>query len=80
MSYMDMVMTVDNDKEISGLFFRPSQYTGDLEVAPEYVDSTKYIEEEVEFDCQGYKMYGTLIVPDNQRSFPIVIMATGVWS
>ncbi len=75
--YMDMVMTVNKDDKISGLFFRPSQYTGDLEQTPSYVDETKFIEEEVEFDCQGYTMYGSLIVPKNQRSFPIVIMATG---
>jgi len=75
--YMDMVMTANKDEQISGLFFRPSQYTGDLEQIPAYVDSTKFIAEEVEFDCQGYKMYGTLIIPKNQRSFPIVIMATG---
>lgn len=75
--YMDMVMTVNNQEQLSGLFFRPSEYTGDLEMNPEYADESKYIEEEVEFDCQGFKMYGSLIVPKNQRSFPIVIMATG---
>ncbi len=75
--YMDMVLTVNKDNQISGLFFRPSEYTGDLEQVPPYVDESKMIEEEVEFDCKGYKMYGTLTVPMNQRSFPIVIMATG---
>lgn len=75
--YMDMVMAVDKDEKISGLFFRPSDYTGDLEQVPPYIDESKFIEEEVEFDCQGYKISGSLIVPKNQRSFPIVIMATG---
>lgn len=75
--YMDMVMSVNNDDKLSGLFFRPSEYTGDLEQIPAYGDEAKYIEEEVEFDCQGYTIYGSLIVPKDQRSFPIVIMATG---
>ncbi len=75
--YMDMVMTVNQDEQISGLFFRPSQYTGDLEQKPPYVDEDKLIEEDVEFTCNGYKMFGTLTVPKNQRSFPILIMATG---
>lgn len=75
--YMDMVMTANKDEKISGLFFRPSDYTGDLEVKPDYVDETKFIEEEVEFDCKGFTIYGTLTVPKDQRSFPLVIMATG---
>lgn len=75
--YMDMVMTVSQDELISGLFFRPSDYTVDLEQRPPYIDENKFIEEEVEFDCQGYKMVGTLTIPKDERSFPIVIMATG---
>jgi dienelactone hydrolase len=75
--YMDMVLTINQDNQVSGLFFRPSEYTGDLEQKPPYVDESKIIEEDVEFDCKGFKMYGTLTVPKNQRSFPIVIMATG---
>lgn len=75
--YMDMVMTVNKDEQISGLFFRPSQYTGDLEQIPPFVDESKFIEEEVEFSCEGYQINGSLIIPKNQRSFPIVIMATG---
>ena len=67
--YMDMVMTANKDEQISGLFFRPSQYTGDLEQIPAYVDSTQFIAEEVEFDCQGYKMYGTLIIPKKSKKF-----------
>ncbi len=75
--YMDIVMTVNQEDKLSGLFFRPSEYTGGLEQTPVYVDESKFIEEEVEFDCDGYTMYGSLIVPQNQRSFPLVIMATG---
>lgn len=75
--YMDMVMTVDKNDQLSGLFFRPSDYTGDLEVKPDYVSMDNIVEEEVEFDCNGFTMHGSLVVPHDQRSFPIVIMATG---
>lgn len=75
--YMDVVMTVNQENQLSGLFFRPSEYTGDLEQFPTYVDNDKFIEEDVQFDCQDFRMYGTLTVPKNQRAFPIVIMATG---
>lgn len=75
--YMDIAMAVDENDQLSGLYFRPSEYTGDLEVEPNYVDINKLVEEEVEFDCNGFKMFGSLVIPADQRSFPIVIMATG---
>ncbi len=74
--YMDLLLTISNDEKLSGIYFKPSQHTTNFEIPP-YTDAKAMIEEDVEFDCQGYMIKGTITIPKNMRSFPIIIMATG---
>lgn len=75
--FIDMLITVDKEELLSGLFFKPSTYSEGEEKLPPYVDKKSYFEEEVEFMCGDYLMKGSLVVPKGRRGFPILVMATG---
>ncbi len=78
-SVLDMKITVDNDKLVTGLFFTPSSVPkpGEENKLPNYIAPDNIEEEKISFNCDGYDINGKIVTPKGVKEFPIVLMLTG---
>lgn len=69
-------ISLDKDGKVAGLFFLPAtelvKYT-----APNYVDSSRFREEEVEVSAGQFPLPGTLSMPVGDGPFPAVVLVHG---
>ncbi|MBU4178709.1 MAG: DUF3887 domain-containing protein, partial [Actinobacteria bacterium] len=75
-SSFDLKVVFNDQKEISGLFFVPSQGSAEYE-APSYVDPDSFTEKEVTVGAGEWALPGTLTVPEGDGPFPAVVLVHG---
>ncbi|MFP4542637.1 MAG: alpha/beta fold hydrolase [Candidatus Kapaibacterium sp.] len=69
-------VTVNKEEKISGLYLMP--YQSDAAWSkPEYADTTKFREKEIEFGLENQKLPGTLTIPAGNGPFPVLILVHG---
>jgi len=70
---LDTKVVFNTNGEVGGLFFVTS---GNYE-RPEYVDPTKFVDEEVSFGMLLMRLPGTLSIPTGDGPFPAVVLVHG---
>lgn len=73
-SKVDMKVVFNKDKQIAGQFFTPPPVPYS---PPAYADPDSFIEKEVEFGVEGWKLPGTLSIPKGESPFPAVVLVHG---
>jgi len=74
-SSIDIKLVFNKKGKIVGLFFLPAQvvkYT-----PPKYVNKEKFMEYDVTFGMEGWKLPATLTMPQGKGPFPLVILIHG---
>lgn len=69
-------ISINKKMEIAGLFFIPIKKNYDYSM-PDYVDTTKFVQKNVEFGEIGWQLPATLTLPKNGTKFPLVILVHG---
>ncbi len=75
-SSFDLKLVFNANKQISGLFFVPTQGAAEYE-APSYVDTDSFTEKEVTVGAGEWALPGTLTVPQGDGPFPAVVLVHG---
>lgn len=74
---IDIRVVFDEEKWIAGLFFEPAaEASGDGEM-PDYVDPGAFLEEEVIFGADPWRISGTLTIPEGEGPYPAVVLVHG---
>lgn len=69
-------ISVNKKGEVVGLFFVPGTRQIDW-TAPDYADSTAFVEEEITVKTGVYELPGMYTYPKNREKFPVVILVHG---
>ncbi|MCZ6698856.1 MAG: alpha/beta fold hydrolase [Planctomycetota bacterium] len=69
-------ISIDKDGKVAGLFFLPANELVEY-AAPDYVDSSRFREEEVSVTSGEFQLPGTLTVPVGDGPFPAVALVHG---
>ena len=73
---LDIKVVFDKNKKIAGQFFVPSK-NPEKYLPPEYVDEDSFAEREVEFGISGWRLPGTLSIPEEGGLYPAVVLVHG---
>lgn len=80
LSALDARVVFDQKGKIAGLFFQPAKDTSAMAPEyepPDYVDETKFREEEVVVGQGDWQLPGTLTLPTGSGPFPAVVLVHG---
>ena len=69
-------LVFDSTNKISGLFFMPI-YEKTNKDTPNYIDTTRFIEEDIEFGNPDWSIKGSLCIPKYKKSMYAVVMLSG---
>lgn len=72
---IDIKVVFNKKGEIAGLFFLPAQ--GVKYTIPDYVNKEKFVEYEISFGVEEWKLPGTLTLPKGKGPFPLVVLIHG---
>ncbi|MBN2830038.1 MAG: DUF3887 domain-containing protein, partial [Candidatus Cloacimonetes bacterium] len=76
---MDMLITIDNNNKVAGLFFTISKTPkpGSDTTLPDYLNADNANERDVTFDCEGMTINAKLTTPKGYENYPLLIMLSG---
>lgn len=73
---IDAKVVFNTDGKIAGFFMAPVQQEYVYKI-PDYVDTTKFVEKEIKFGEENWKLPGIITVPNNKKNPPVVILVHG---
>jgi hypothetical protein len=74
---LDIRIAFNKEKQVSGLFFLPSQRQATEYKAPSYVNSGSFEEREVTVGSNEWALPGTITLPKGSAPFPAVVLIHG---
>ena len=72
--YLQATVSVDVEDKVAGIFFKQGQKPVKKE---EEIKDMAYVEQEVQFGKEGWKLDGRLTIPEDEESYPLIIITGG---
>ncbi|HOO32225.1 MAG TPA: alpha/beta hydrolase [Thermotogota bacterium] len=72
--YIKSTVTFDQNDLVAGFFIAPAK---DPRSTIDYIDQEKFVEKEISFGKEGWKLNGALTLPDTDEKVPLIIIVGG---